>query len=104
MKPPPASTGNMPANGPHWPDTPAARRTNPWAISALVCGVLALGFGPLTGIPAVIAGHKALREIRRTGDRGYGLANAGLILGYVFVALTALGVLLAALTMAERAV
>jgi hypothetical protein len=67
-----------------------AQRVCPWAIGALVCGVLALGFGPLAGIPAVIAGHKALRQIRRTGECGYGLANAGLVLGYVIVALMAL--------------
>lgn len=34
--------------------------------------------------PATIAcGHVALRELKRRGEAGYGLALAGLILGYV---------------------
>jgi hypothetical protein len=99
MQRPLPSSGNLPAKGPHWADPPAILAANRWAVSALVCGILSLGFGPLAGIPAIIAGHKALRQIRRTGDYGYGLAEAGLILGYVTLALVALGVLLAALGM-----
>ncbi|WP_420115213.1 DUF4190 domain-containing protein [Pseudactinotalea sp.] len=50
---------------------------NPWAIAALVLGLCA------TAIFAVIAGHLALSQIKRTGERGTGLAIAGLILGYL---------------------
>jgi Domain of unknown function (DUF4190) len=72
--------------------TPAAR-TNPSAIAALVCGVLAFcGLAPI-GIAAVILGHKALSQIRRTGQDGYGLARAGLVLGYLALALAVLGLL-----------
>lgn len=62
-----------------------SRRTNPLAISALLCGIAFL-FSP-AAIAAIILGHKARRAIRRTGDNGRGLATAGLILGYVGIAL-----------------
>jgi hypothetical protein len=59
------------------------RRTNPMAIAALVCGIVAFaGIFP-AGIAAVILGHMAVRKIRVTGEEGHGLAVAGLILGYV---------------------
>jgi hypothetical protein len=34
-----------------------------------------------------VTGHIALSQIRKTGEQGRGLAKAGLILSYVFVAL-----------------
>jgi hypothetical protein len=34
-------------------------------------------------VPAVVMGHMALSEIKKTGERGRGLALAGLILGYL---------------------
>jgi hypothetical protein len=66
------------------------QRTNPMAIAAIVCGGAQLFFGLLTGIPAIILGHLARRQIRQTGENGAGLALAGLILGYVGVAICAL--------------
>ncbi|MEV0218700.1 DUF1707 and DUF4190 domain-containing protein [Streptomyces sp. NPDC050704] len=60
--------------------------TNGKAIGSMVCGVLcSMTFG-LTGIPAVVLGHKARTEIRRTGEQGDGFAIAGLILGWLSVA------------------
>ena len=48
--------------------------------------VLSLVFGLFgSGIIAVILGHVAHGQIRRTGERGSGLATAGLILGYLAV-------------------
>ena len=35
---------------------------------------------------AVVAGHVALSQIKKTGDQGRGLAIAGLVIGYVFMA------------------
>jgi hypothetical protein len=58
-------------------------RTNTLAIVALVLGLTV----PPGGI---IAGHLALGQIKRTGEAGHGLAQAGLILGYVFTSLLAL--------------
>lgn len=67
----------------------APPRTNALAIAALSCGVAQfLGFWLLGTIPAVVCGHMARRQIRRTGEQGDGMALAGLILGWVGVALT----------------
>lgn len=65
----------------------------PWAglaIASLACGVLSLGLGFLTGIPAVICGHLGRSRIRKAGGelRGKGMALAGLILGYVMTVLS----------------
>jgi hypothetical protein len=64
-------------------------RTNGFAIGALVCGVVPF-FG---GIPAVIFGHVARGQIRRTGERGDGMAVAGLVLGYLWLSLWTLIIL-----------
>jgi len=73
-----------------WAPRTQAKRTNRFAIAALVCGVLQFcGLFP-AGIVAIILGHKALRQIRETAEDGYGLAKAGLILGYVGLVLVLL--------------
>jgi hypothetical protein len=59
--------------------------TNGLAIAALVLGILWLYW--VGSILAVIFGHIALSQIRHTGQRGRGLAIAGLVLGYVGLAL-----------------
>ncbi|MEU0675951.1 DUF1707 and DUF4190 domain-containing protein [Streptomyces sp. NPDC006172] len=60
--------------------------TNGKAIGAMVCGVLTTVTAGITGIPAVILGHSARAEIRRTGQGGDGFALAGLIMGWLAVA------------------
>ena len=57
--------------------------TNGLAIGALVCGILELFTLGFAAIPAVILGHLARTQIRRTGERGDGMAIAGLVLGYL---------------------
>jgi Domain of unknown function (DUF4190) len=78
---------------------PPAPPTNGLAIAALVCGVGGFVIG-LSFIPAIICGHLARAQIRRTGEQGAGLALAGLILGYVgsalFIALIGLFIVIAA--------
>jgi hypothetical protein len=68
---------------------PLNPHTNGTAIAALVLGFVF----PILAIPF---GHVALSQIRRTGERGNGMALTGLILGYlqlafVVVVLIALG-------------
>lgn len=46
---------------------------------------LALTF--VTVLGGLITGHVALAQIRRTGERGRGLAIAALVIGYAIVAL-----------------
>jgi hypothetical protein len=72
---------------------PPARSTNGLALAALICGIAQFAVG-VTFIPAIICGHLARRQIRRTGEAGDGMALAGLILGYVGGALVILGILL----------
>lgn len=58
--------------------------TNGLAIASLVCGLVQfLGFWIVTGIPAIIMGHIARKQIKLSGQQGDGMALAGLILGYI---------------------
>jgi Domain of unknown function (DUF4190)/Domain of unknown function (DUF1707) len=66
------------------------RKTNGFAVGALVCGIIPF-FG---GIPAVIFGHIARGQVRRSGDRGDGMAVAGLVLGYLWISLWVLVILI----------
>ncbi|AXK32125.1 DUF1707 and DUF4190 domain-containing protein [Streptomyces armeniacus] len=75
--------------GPVYPPLMPARPTNSAAIGALVCGLVTPITLGISGLPAIILGHKARSEIRRTGERGDGSAVAGLALGWL-----ALGILL----------
>ena len=72
----------------------ASEHTNGMAIAALVCGIGQLVAGFPAGIAAVVLGHLARKRIRETGERGDGMARAGLILGYVGIVLGILLVLL----------
>ena len=44
-------------------------------------------FGPVVAVPAIVFGHAARRQIKRTGEQGAGLALAGLMLGWAAVIL-----------------
>jgi Domain of unknown function (DUF1707)/Domain of unknown function (DUF4190) len=72
---------------------PAAGRTNQMAIASLCCGAGQVVAGPLTTIPAIVCGHIARGQIRRTGEEGGGLALAGLLMGYAGAALIVLALL-----------
>ncbi|WP_245813962.1 DUF4190 domain-containing protein [Rhodococcus marinonascens] len=51
-----------------------------------VFAILTLVFGILGGLLGIVFGHIALSQIRRTGEQGRGMAVAGLVLGYFFLA------------------
>lgn len=53
-------------------------RTNTLAVLAFIFGI----FG---GYLAIVFGHIAKSQIKRTGERGSGLSTAGLVLGYAWV-------------------
>ena len=57
-----------------------ATGTNGLAIASLICAFIV----PLVG---VILGHIALSQIKQTGQEGRGLAIAGLVIGYAYIAL-----------------
>lgn len=74
----------------------AAVRTNTLSIISLVASIA--GFllilpiiGPIAG---VITGHISLAQIKRTGEKGRGMALAGTIVGWVSIALIVLFVII----------
>ena len=78
-------------------------RTRSLAIVSLIFGILAYVFLPFLGaLIAVICGHSARSEIRRAPPGtidGDGLALAGLILGWIQLAFTAIAVVFAILVL-----
>jgi hypothetical protein len=75
--------------------TSAAGGTNGYAIASLVLGILWLFW--IGSVLAVIFGHIALNQVHRNGQSGRGLAIAGLVLGYIGLALFVVGVIGASL-------
>jgi len=73
----------VPAGAAPVPMGPA--ETSGKAITSLVCGLLF--FIPLVFVGAIVFGHLALSEIRKSGGRlkGHGIAIAGLVLGYMWI-------------------
>jgi type IV pilus assembly protein PilA len=67
------------------------------AIASLVCGLLF--FVPLAFVAAIVLGHIALSEIRKSAGRlkGDGMAIAGLVLGYLWVATLPVMLIIAAI-------
>ena len=81
-------------NGTPPPVVGSKPKTSGLAIASLVLGILALVLllaciGPLFAIPGVICGHLAYSRIKRSGGvvAGNGMALAGLITGYISIAL-----------------
>ncbi|TFD51681.1 DUF4190 domain-containing protein [Cryobacterium frigoriphilum] len=99
--PPPAAPqyGQAPAYGAPVYGAPAPQpygappagpdKYNVLSIVSLVTAVLFLQ------LVAIITGHIALSQIKKTGEKGRGLALAGLIVGYAGIAL---GIIVAAIT------
>ena len=73
---------------------PSLPVTNGLAIASMICGILSLVFfcfcgGLFLGIPAVICGHLSLNQLNAPGNsqQGRGMAIAGLICGYLGIAI-----------------
>ncbi len=100
FSPPPATptsaappvAGPMPpvSQGAFTQSAPPPAGTNGLAITSLVLGIFSpICCGCITGVPAVICGHIALSQISQNQNLGgKGLAIAGLVLGYLSLALT----------------
>lgn len=84
--------GRLPAH----PATSAFPRTSRLAVVALVCAVAGLLTGGITAVPAIVLGHMARRQIRRTGERGMAVATAALALGWFAGLIAVAAALLAA--------
>ncbi len=86
--PTPAPPGGLPAMAPG-----AAPRNNDKALWSLVLGLLSIvACGFIAGIPAIILGGSAKREIRAAAGAqgGASMATAGIVLGWISVAITGL--------------
>lgn len=78
MYAPAAESGTQPGHGAP-AGAPYPAKTNTLAIVSLVSAFF-------IGLVGVICGHISLRQIKRTGEGGKGLAAAGLIVGYLNIA------------------
>jgi hypothetical protein len=78
----------QPYYGGYGPGAPFQQKTNGMAVASLVCSVLGLfcGVGAVVG---VILGFVARGQIRRSAgaQKGEGLATAGIVVGFVVIAL-----------------
>jgi len=73
-----------------YPSYPPGSRTSTLAIISLIGGITGWSILPFLGsIVAVITGHMAQSEIKKSGGTltGKGMATAGLILGYLALVL-----------------
>ncbi len=81
--------GTMP-HRPHGPVYIPPRPTNGLAIASLILSIAQPFTAGLTTIPAVVCGHMARRQIRRSGEAGMGMATVGVTFGWIGVAFLAL--------------
>lgn len=84
-------------------DVPQSSPTSSLAIVSLIAGILGLTMFPLVGsVVALITGSMAKKEIDRSGGtlEGYGLAKAGIIMGWIGIALMFLGLCIAGFVIA----
>jgi hypothetical protein len=77
----PASYRQQPYGTQYWQGQPPDAGTNGLAVAALVLGILWVFW--IGSFLAIILGHIALGQIKATGQRGHGMALAGVILGYL---------------------
>lgn len=78
------------------PAYPAASRTNVLAIISMIASIVGfIWLLPFIGsLAGIIMGHISLRQIAATGENGRGMALAGVIVGYVGLALLIIGIVI----------
>ena len=97
--PPPPAPGypEVPYGGTPYGTVPAMMINNQKALWAMVLGILGIVCCPLiAGIPAIVLGKQAQREIDASGGRqtGRGMATAGFVLGIISCVFAALSLVL----------
>lgn len=72
------------------------QKTNALSIVSMISSIVGfIWILPIIGsIAGVIMGHISLTQIKRTGEKGRGMALAGLIVGYAGLALAVVGIIL----------
>jgi Domain of unknown function (DUF4190)/Domain of unknown function (DUF1707) len=78
---------------PDRPVLPTRAKTNNLAVAAIVCAALQPVSGMITTIPAIVLGHLARGQIKRSGEAGKGMATWGLALGWAGLGIVVLFVL-----------
>lgn len=94
--PPEESSADQATRQPYTPTPPAQdthARTNAMALVAFALSVLGCLLAP-AALGAVVCGHIARSQIRKTGEAGDSWALAGLVLGYLLIALSLAGLLI----------
>ncbi|WP_131740010.1 protein kinase domain-containing protein [Actinomadura roseirufa] len=94
----PGTPQTVPAHAAPHPNQHVNPHVNPYgrapynhaAIYALTFGLVGLITCGLPSVPAIVAGHIAWARVRRTGQRGLGMAVTGIVLGWIMVAFWAL--------------
>jgi Domain of unknown function (DUF4190) len=95
--PPPPTYGQPSPYG-----APVPQGTNGMAIASLVVGLVSLpltclcGVGAIGGIVSIVLGFIARKQIPERGQKGNGLALAGIIMSVVSIALLIVVIILAA--------
>lgn len=85
---PPPPTGQYPPGYGY-----AAPPTNNLAVISMVLGIAGLTVIPLVGsIVAVILGRSARNQMAQSGEGGQGMATAGIVTGWVGIALAGIAV------------
>ncbi|WP_215394780.1 MULTISPECIES: DUF4190 domain-containing protein [unclassified Leucobacter] len=87
---PPAPQQPAPPQPVYAPSAPMQPRLNTMALISLILGIVGLFVFGIPAVVAVVLGHIALSQIKKRGERGRGLAIAGLVTGYVSIALWAI--------------
>jgi hypothetical protein len=83
---------------------PQSRPTNTMAVVSLIAAISAFVIAPLVGsIVAVITGSMAKKQIAESGEEGGGMATAGLVVGYIGIALAVLGLIFVVILIAAGA-
>ena len=61
----------------------AVPRTNGLAMTSMILGIIGIAICGLTSIPALICGHIAYNQIKRTGEEGKPMAVTGIVMGWI---------------------
>ena len=80
---PPAYVSNAPAAPAYGETAPAYGQPTTGPAKTNVLAIVSLVSAFFVSLAAIITGHIALSQIKKTGEQGRGLAIAGLIIGYV---------------------